>query len=53
VQDLFLQHSKKDFVEQNDQSIVRILDNQISQSIFWKTNVGTWFERDPIMVFIF
>ncbi|UJR11725.1 hypothetical protein I4U23_015906 [Adineta vaga] len=36
--------------KQTNQHVVRILHNQIYKSIFWKTNGGTWFERDTLII---
>ena len=38
------------FFQQTDQHIVRLLDNRLYRSIFWKTKGGTWFHRDTLMV---
>ncbi|CAF1187408.1 unnamed protein product [Adineta steineri] len=38
------------FFNQTEKQIVRILDNQIYNTIFWKTNGGTWFERDTLII---
>jgi mannosyltransferase OCH1-like enzyme len=33
-----------------DKHVVRILENQTFRSMFWKTNGGTWFGRDTIVI---
>lgn len=36
--------------QQTAEHVVRLLDNRLYRSIFWKTKGGTWFHRDTLMV---
>ncbi|CAF4080800.1 unnamed protein product, partial [Rotaria sordida] len=38
------------FFRQTDKQAVRIFDNRIYRSMFWKTKGGTWFHRDTLMI---
>lgn len=38
------------FFQQTHQHVVRLLDNSLYRSIFWKTKGGTWFHRDTLMI---
>ncbi len=38
------------FFKQTDKQVVRILDNEVHRSMFWKTNGGTWYGRDTYII---
>jgi mannosyltransferase OCH1-like enzyme len=35
---------------QTKEQVVRLLDKEILRSMFWKTNGGTWFGRDTLII---